>query len=59
MPEKIKVALVTHAGGSHMDFYLTALAATDECNEVVLADRCEMGGSGPPRPGKKAVARLS
>src|ERR1700730_7047132 len=38
MPDKIKVGLLTHAGGSHIDFYLAALAATDECQEVVLAD---------------------
>src|SRR5690606_21947071 len=34
----IKVALLTHAGGAHVDSYLTALAATQECSEVVLAD---------------------
>jgi len=38
MPEKIKVGLLTHSGGAHLDAYLTALAATDECEEVVLAD---------------------
>ena len=34
----IKVALLTHAGGAHVDSYLTALAATEECSEVVLGD---------------------
>lgn len=34
----IKVALLTHAGGAHVDSYLTALAATRECSEVVLGD---------------------
>src|SRR5262245_17134887 len=38
VPEKIKVALLTHSGGAHVDAYLTALAATDECAEVLLAD---------------------
>ena len=38
MPDKIKVALMTHAGGAHVGAYLTALAACEECESVVLAD---------------------
>ncbi len=38
MSEPIKVALLTHAGGAHVDAYLNALAQTDECGTVVLAD---------------------
>ena len=38
MPDKIKVGLMTHAGGAHVGAYLTALAATEECESVVLAD---------------------
>ena len=38
MPEKIKVGLMTHAGGAHVGAYLTALAASEECDAVVLAD---------------------
>jgi UDP-N-acetyl-2-amino-2-deoxyglucuronate dehydrogenase len=34
----IRVALLTHAGGAHVGNYLAALAATDECSEVVLGD---------------------
>ena len=38
MANKIKVALLTHAGGAHVTAYLSALAAADRCDEVVLAD---------------------
>lgn len=38
MPEPIKVAVITDAGGAHVTAYLSALAATDACAEVVLAD---------------------
>ncbi len=38
MPKNIKVGLITHAGGAHVGAYLTALAASDACREVVLAD---------------------
>ena len=38
MPDPITVALITHAGGAHVGAYLEALAATDDCNAVVLAD---------------------
>ena len=38
MNKKIKVALLTHAGGAHVTAYLNALAAADACSSVVLAD---------------------
>lgn len=38
MPERIKVALITQADGSHLDAYYTALAQTSEAETVVLAD---------------------
>jgi UDP-N-acetyl-2-amino-2-deoxyglucuronate dehydrogenase len=38
MPNRIKVALLTHAGGAHVSAYLDALAATEECSSVVLGD---------------------
>ncbi len=38
MPNQIKVALLTHAGGAHVGAYLKALAETEECGSVVLAD---------------------
>ncbi len=38
MPEKIKVGLLTHTGGAHVDAYLAALAAAEECDAVVLGD---------------------
>ena len=38
MPKKIKVAILTHAGGAHVSAYLSALAAAESCSEVVLAD---------------------
>lgn len=34
----IKVAVLTEAGGSHLDAYFTALAKCDEAGSVVLAD---------------------
>ena len=38
MPKKIKVGLLTHANGAHVGAYLGALAGSDMCSEVVLAD---------------------
>ena len=38
MPERIRVGLLTHAGGAHVGAYLQALASADQCSEVVLAD---------------------
>ena len=38
MANNIKVALVTHAAGAHVGAYLTALAASERCDEVVLVD---------------------
>jgi predicted dehydrogenase len=38
MPDKIKVALLTHAGGAHVSAYLNALAECEECESVVVAD---------------------
>jgi predicted dehydrogenase len=38
MPKTIKVAVVTHAGGAHLDAYLGALAKIEEADAVVLAD---------------------
>lgn len=38
MAEKIKVALMTHAGGAHLNEYLTSLAKVDEAASVVLSD---------------------
>jgi len=38
MADRIKVGLLTHAGGAHVKAYLQGLAATDECSQVVLAD---------------------
>ena len=38
MADKIKVGLLTHAGGAHVVAYMNALAATEACAEVVLAD---------------------
>jgi predicted dehydrogenase len=38
MPDKIKVGLLTHGGGAHVGAYLEALAAAEECAEVLLAD---------------------
>lgn len=38
MPDKIKVALATHAGGAHLGAYFAALAATKEIESVALAD---------------------
>lgn len=38
MAERIKVALITHAGGAHVGAYLQALAATEDCSAVLLAD---------------------
>lgn len=38
MPDKIKVALITHEGGAHVGAYLSALAATEDCASVVLVD---------------------
>ncbi len=38
MANSIKVGLITHAGGAHVGAYLQALAAADQCGEVVLVD---------------------
>lgn len=38
MANKITVGLLTHGGGAHVGAYLSALAAADRCEEVVLAD---------------------
>ncbi|MFN0050793.1 MAG: Gfo/Idh/MocA family protein [Planctomycetales bacterium] len=38
MPDTIQVALITNAGGAHVDAYLQALAACEECRQVTLAD---------------------
>lgn len=38
MAEKIKVGIITSADGAHVGAYLTALAATEPCSAVVLAD---------------------
>lgn len=34
----MKVGLLTHADGAHMSAYLSALAAAEDCRQVVLAD---------------------
>ena len=39
MANKIKVGLLTHAGGAHVTSYFRALAAADRCHEVLLADQ--------------------
>ncbi len=38
MSNPIKVALLTHAGGAHVEAYLNGLAQTPECGSVVLGD---------------------
>ncbi len=38
MPQAIKVGLLTHAPGAHVTAYLSALAKSAACSEVVLAD---------------------
>jgi predicted dehydrogenase len=38
MPATIKVGVITHAQGAHLDAYFPALAQTEEAAEVVLAD---------------------
>lgn len=38
MPKKIKVGFITNADGAHVTAYLSALAATEACSEVVMAD---------------------
>ena len=38
MPKTIKVGLLTHAEGAHVESYLSALAAAEACGEVVLGD---------------------
>jgi len=38
MSERIKVAVITHAGGAHLGAYLSSLAAAEEVESVVLAD---------------------
>lgn len=38
MPDKITVGLIVNRGSAHVGSYLGALAATDECGAVLLAD---------------------
>ncbi len=38
MSNKIAIGLVTHAEGAHVGAYLQALAAAEQCGEVVLVD---------------------
>ncbi|HIM28780.1 MAG TPA: Gfo/Idh/MocA family oxidoreductase [Planctomycetes bacterium] len=38
MASKIKVGLITHAGGPHVGAYLQALSSAEQCDEVALAD---------------------
>src|SRR5690242_15488014 len=38
MPDRIKVGVLTHAGGAHLSAYFEALAKTDEVEGVTLAD---------------------
>lgn len=38
MPDKITVAVLTHAGGAHVSAYYEALAASAETKDVVLCD---------------------
>ena len=38
MPDQIKVAVITQAGGAHLSAYFPALAAAPEVGEVVLGD---------------------
>jgi predicted dehydrogenase len=38
MPDAIKVGVITHAQGAHLDAYFAALAQTTEAGEVFLAD---------------------
>lgn len=38
MPSKIAIGLITHTNGAHVSAYLQALAAADQCEEVVLVD---------------------
>jgi predicted dehydrogenase len=38
MPERIKVGVLTHAGGAHLSAYFESLAETDEVESVTLAD---------------------
>jgi predicted dehydrogenase len=38
MPNTIKTGLITHADGAHVAAYLSALAKSASCGEVVLAD---------------------
>ena len=38
MPNTIKVGLLANSGSAHVDAYLAALAAIEECDEVVLSD---------------------
>jgi predicted dehydrogenase len=38
MQKPITVGLITHAGAAHVEAYLAALAASDDCRAVVLVD---------------------
>lgn len=48
MPDKIPVALITHAGGAHLGAYYAGLAASEEVESVVLADP-DGNAEGPAR----------
>ena len=41
MPKRIKVGLITAAGGAHLSAYFSALAQTDEVASVALSDPSE------------------
>ena len=38
MPKRIKVGVITDAGGAHLGAYFTALAQAEEVESVALAD---------------------
>ena len=52
----IQVAVITEAGGSHLDAYFAALAATKEAESVVLADP---SGASEPLARKTLGAKLT
>ena len=56
MSEKIKVGVLSHAGGAHVGAYLLALATADDCAEVLLADP---DGRWEPEARKKLGAKLT
>lgn len=49
MARPVDVALITHGGGAHVSAYLQALAATEECSAVILADPDERWGTDAQR----------